>query len=105
MAKKISCTHVPADRSVPTIVSAGCEDCLAAGSTDWVHLRFCQACGKVGCCDSSPKKHHSAHYTESRHPVGRSYEPGEHWWWCHADRELFSILASPPAPSYEDFSG
>ena len=34
----------------------GCEDCLAIGST-WVHLRMCQTCGKIGCCDSSPNRH------------------------------------------------
>ena len=30
-----------------------CEECLKEG-TRWVELRECQACGHVGCCDSSP---------------------------------------------------
>jgi hypothetical protein len=33
--------------------SPGCERCLAVGRRDWVHLRVCQACGHVGCCDDS----------------------------------------------------
>jgi uncharacterized UBP type Zn finger protein len=60
----------------------GCEDCLVAGGR-WVHLRLCLACGKVGCCDSSPAKHASAHASESGHPVIRSFEPGETWRWCY----------------------
>jgi CPA1 family monovalent cation:H+ antiporter len=59
----------------------GCEDCLAAGGS-WVHLRLCLGCGKVGCCDSSPAKHASAHAAASGHPVIRSFEPGETWRWC-----------------------
>src|SRR4029079_10869989 len=48
-----SCTHL--DQIItgdPT--STGCEDCLAAGKHDWVHLRVCQACGHVGFCRHSP---------------------------------------------------
>ena len=50
---------------------AGCEDCLAMGAT-WVHLRRCAQCGKVGCCDSSPNNHATAHHGATRpsdHPV------------------------------------
>ena len=36
----------------------GCEDCLRTGDR-WVHLRICQACGHIGCCDSSPNRHAS----------------------------------------------
>ena len=28
----------------------------------WVHLRLCMTCGHVGCCDSSPNKHATAHF-------------------------------------------
>lgn len=31
---------------------AGCEECLASGGW-WVHLRMCQSCGHIGCCDRS----------------------------------------------------
>ena len=51
----------------------------------WVHLRLCLTCGHVGCCDSSPSRHASAHHTESGHPIVRSVIPGEDWRWCYAD--------------------
>ena len=61
-----------------------CEDCLREGSS-WVHLRTCLSCGHVGCCDSSPRRHASAHFTSTEHPVIRSAEPGEQWRWCFVD--------------------
>ncbi|RRO18332.1 hypothetical protein EIL87_08895 [Saccharopolyspora rhizosphaerae] len=66
----------------------GCEDCLAAGEDLWAHLRICTTCGHVGCCDSSPKRHATAHHEQTRHPVVRSFEPGETWMWCYADEQL-----------------
>ncbi len=65
----------------------GCEDCLATGGR-WVHLRKCTECGHVGCCDSSPNLHASAHHRETTHPVVRSAEPGESWRWCYVDEVL-----------------
>ena len=62
----------------------GCDECLKIGG-EWVHLRMCLACGKVGCCDASPNRHASAHAAEARHPLIRSAEPGEEWWWCYVD--------------------
>jgi uncharacterized UBP type Zn finger protein len=62
----------------------GCEECLKTGDR-WLHLRMCLACGKVGCCDSSPNKHATAHYHETGHPLVRSAEPGEDWSWCYVD--------------------
>jgi hypothetical protein len=59
-----------------------CEDCVRLG-TRWVHLRLCLTCGKVACCDSSPQRHSTAHFHETRHPVIRSAEPGETWRWCY----------------------
>jgi CPA1 family monovalent cation:H+ antiporter len=64
-----------------------CEDCVAIGGR-WVHLRVCLGCGKVGCCDSSPNKHASAHFAAENHPVMRSAEPGEDWRWCFVDQTL-----------------
>ena len=60
-----------------------CPECRAAGLDDWVHLRQCLTCGHVGCCDSSPRRHASAHYHATAHPVIRSIEPGETWRWCY----------------------
>ena len=58
----------------------GCVECEEAGGW-WVHLRRCTACGHVGCCDTSPSQHASAHAKESGHDVIRSFEPGEAWFW------------------------
>jgi len=78
------CSHL--DQISPVVPSArGCEECLAAGD-DWVHLRLCLTCGHVGCCDSSPNKHASAHAAETRHPLIKSLEPGEDWGWCFQDQ-------------------
>ena len=65
----------------------GCAECLAAGQR-WVHLRVCMSCGHVGCCDSSPGKHATAHHRETGHPIARSIEPGETWGWCYEDETM-----------------
>jgi len=79
------CAHVDQIRRV-TPSARGCEDCLRIGAT-WVHLRICMTCGHVGCCDSSPNKHATAHFHGTRHPIIRSVEPGERWGWCYVDQE------------------
>ncbi len=66
----------------------GCQECVVIGHTDWVHLRLCLSCGHVGCCDSSPYRHATAHYETTRHPVIRSFEPGESWRWCYLDEAV-----------------
>ncbi len=94
-----TCDHVDAIHEVhPT--GPGCEDCIAAGRRDWVHLRVCQTCGHVGCCDSSPGKHATAHHRASDHPIVRSFEPGEDWYWCYRDQVMFELAGAPPAPSH-----
>jgi hypothetical protein len=75
---------------------AGCEECLAQGMS-WVHLRMCQTCGHIGCCDNSPGKHATAHSMESGHPIVRSAQPGEDWSWCYIDQVLFRVSAPPDA--------
>lgn len=65
-----------------------CEICMQNGD-DWVHLRTCQTCGVTLCCDSSPNKHASQHFYETKHPVVISAEPGEKWMWCY-EHEWFS---------------
>jgi hypothetical protein len=76
----------------------GCVECDAAGGW-WVHLRRCAQCGHIGCCDSSPSQHASAHFRESGHPVMQSFEPGEEWFWNFATEEGFDgpQLADPQA--------
>ncbi len=68
----------------------GCEECLATGGR-WVHLRMCQTCGHIGCCDSSPGRHATAHHQESSHPIIRSAEPGEDWCYCYPDDLAFIV--------------
>ena len=82
------CEHL---REAPAVVRPrtpdGCEGCLEEGTT-WVHLRLCLTCGRVGCCDSSVRKHADLHFAETGHPVMRSFEPHEAWRWCYVDRLL-----------------
>jgi uncharacterized UBP type Zn finger protein len=77
------CLHI-AEISEVTPSAGGCEDCLRTGDW-WVHLRLCQTCGHVGCCDESPNRHATAHFGATMHPVIRSFEPGESWLWCFVD--------------------
>ncbi|HEX4700601.1 MAG TPA: UBP-type zinc finger domain-containing protein [Pseudonocardiaceae bacterium] len=81
------CAHLAElpDEDVTPTTGSGCQDCLAANDHSWVHLRLCLACGHVGCCDSSPHRHATAHYHETSHPLIRSFEPGETWRWCYVD--------------------
>lgn len=69
----------------------GCAECLQEGGT-WVHLRMCQACGHIGCCDDSPGRHATAHHAATGHPVIRSAEPGEDWSWCYEDEVMFRVV-------------
>jgi hypothetical protein len=50
---------------------------------------MCQSCGHIGCCDSSPSRHASAHARDTAHPIARSAEPGENWSWCYLDEVSF----------------
>ena len=69
---------------------AGCEECLKLGM-QWVHLRMCQSCGHIGCCDNSIGKHATAHYGESKHPIIRSAQPDEDWSWCYVDEVMMRL--------------
>ncbi len=95
----IPCAHVAGAVLDVRPSSTGCEDCLRIGSR-WVHLRLCMTCGHVGCCDSSPNRHATAHWLASTHPLVRSYEPGESWWWCYPDELSFEVAGAPRAPSH-----
>ena len=88
MAPRTHLDHVVV-HELPDAVE-GCEDCLAAGGA-WVHLRICLECGHVGCCDSSPNRHASAHHQHTGHPIMRSIEPGEEWAWCFDDAVAMRI--------------
>ena len=62
----------------------GCVECTASGGW-WFHLRRCAQCGHIGCCDTSPSQHASAHAREMDHPFVQSFEPGEDWFWSYAE--------------------
>ena len=68
----------------------GCEECLRIGGR-WLHLRMCQACGRIRCCDSSPNRHARWHAHESDHAIARSVEPGEDWSWCFVDELMLQL--------------
>ena len=82
-----SCSHLAQIKKDVAPSAEGCEDCLKEGGR-WLHLRLCETCGHVGCCDSSPARHATAHFRQTGHPVIKSFEPGEEWGWCYVD-ELF----------------
>jgi uncharacterized UBP type Zn finger protein len=87
----MSCTHLDTIEitELPPSVE-GCEECLATNGV-WCHLRICLGCGHVGCCDSSPGRHASAHAESSGHPIIRSIQPGEDWSWCFVDEVALQI--------------
>ena len=78
------CAHLPAPDAVAP-ERATCRPCEQGGD-DWVKVRMCLTCGAVGCCDSSPGRHASAHAGAAEHPIIRSLEPGEDWSWCFVDQ-------------------
>jgi len=84
------CEHIKEMREV-TPSADGCEDCLKIGGR-WVHLRMCESCGHVGCCDNSPNRHATKHYNATQHPIVRSVEPGEEWGYCYPDDEFYEAL-------------
>ena len=100
----MACTHLDTVKvtELPPAVD-GCEECLRIGSP-WCHLRMCLECGHVGCCDSSPNKHASAHAQAEGHPIIRSIQPGEDWSWCYVDElalripEVQGEPRIPPSP-------
>ena len=73
----------------------GCQECLEGGDA-WVHLRLCLTCGHVGCCDNSPGRHATRHHHATKHPVIKSFEPGEDWGWCYVDEADLEGDELPP---------
>ena len=101
-----ACSHVDQIRDVTPSTLEGCSDCLETGG-EWVHLRLCLTCGRVGCCDSSPNRHASKHAAAHGHPLVSSLEPGEEWSWCYVDEVGLEISGIPhphrlPYPGEQD---
>src|SRR6202012_5431319 len=74
----------------------GCVECEAAGGW-WLHLRRCAQCGHIGCWDTSPSQHATAHAKATGHPFIRSFEPGEDWFWSYQTEEPYNGPAPAPA--------
>jgi hypothetical protein len=70
----------------------GCVECAASDGW-WLHLRRCAECGHIGCCDSSPEQHASAHAHETGHSIITSFEPGEDWYYDYRSDQMG---AGPP---------
>lgn len=77
----------------------GCVECLASGGW-WLHLRRCAECGHIGCCDSSPGQHASAHAATTGHPIAASFEPGEDWFYDYEREELVEGMELAPPRSH-----
>ncbi len=95
----MTCEHLSAVDTGAVASGDGCVECLATGG-HWVHLRRCLACGHIGCCDSSPGRHATAHFGASTHPLIQSFEPGEEWIWCFVDEVAVEISGAAPSPSH-----
>ena len=81
-------TEIPGIDPTAAPSGPGCAECEAAGGW-WLHLRRCAQCGHVGCCDSSPSQHASAHAAAAAHPIVASYEPGEAWFWNYQTEDYY----------------
>ena len=81
------CTHLDQISDVDPQTPSGCGECMKIGGT-WLHLRLCLSCGEVNCCDSSPNQHATKHFESTGHPIMRSFEPGETWFWNYQTNEM-----------------
>lgn len=79
----------------------GCVECEEERGW-WVHLRRCTKCGHVGCCDTSPSQHATAHWHATGHTVVTSFEPGEDWFWDYTTETGFLGPALTPPLSRPD---
>ncbi|MDQ2746439.1 MAG: UBP-type zinc finger domain-containing protein [Acidobacteriota bacterium] len=86
-----TCTHLDQITNPAPNTPDGCEECLETGDS-WVHLRLCEICGHVGCCDSSKNKHATKHFHLTNHPIIKSFEPGEDWGWCYLDELMIKQI-------------
>jgi uncharacterized UBP type Zn finger protein len=84
------CEHIEQIKAV-TPNTNGCEECLKTGD-GWVHLRLCEMCGHVGCCDSSKNKHATKHFQATAHAIVKSLEQGEDWGYCYPDDLFYESL-------------
>lgn len=61
--------------------TGGPEQCEVCGETE--HLRVCQACGRVHCCESEAA-HDRDHWEDADHPLIRPHEKEKYdFLWCY----------------------
>lgn len=79
---KAYCNHLNIEEFKTTKTKV-CEECVKIGGK-WNHLRLCQACGAVLCCNSSEHQHAQKHFLETNHPVVTSIlpKPWSKFAWC-----------------------
>jgi hypothetical protein len=99
------CRHTDSIEGQPGLLGEapganGCQDCLP-DHDDWIHLRRCLHCGRVLCCEESPRQHAKAHAIASHHPLVQSFEPGEDWVWCYADNVYVLLPEAANSPSHD----
>jgi hypothetical protein len=86
-----SCSHLDSGRFTALLDSiGGCEDSLATGGR-WVHLRMCQSCGHIGCCDSSANRYATAQARGAARAIVRHADPREDWGYCYIDDVAFVL--------------
>ncbi|MEO7262507.1 MAG: UBP-type zinc finger domain-containing protein [Jatrophihabitantaceae bacterium] len=73
----------------------GCQECELQDGW-WFHLRRCAQCGHIGCCDTSPAQHATAHARTTGHPLITSFEPGESWYYDYRDQQMRQGLRLAP---------
>jgi hypothetical protein len=90
----------------PTVPPSG-TGCLECDESDgwWFHLRRCAQCGHIGCCDTSPSQHATAHAEATGHPLIQSFEPGEDWFWDYDKQEAVDGPALVPPSHHPDDTG
>lgn len=93
-----NCEHLSQIKQVEPNTPNGCEECLKTGDS-WVHLRLCEICGHVGCCDNSKNKHATKHFHSTAHPIIKSFEPGEDWGWCYVDEQFLEPFPDTNSPT------
>ena len=85
------CAHLDQIKNAAPNTPEGCEECLKTGD-DWLHLRLCESCGHVGCCDQSKNKHATKHFHSTNHAIIKSFQPDEEWAYCYPDDLFFESL-------------
>lgn len=80
------CEHLDLE-DFKTTKTKVCEECVKLGDK-WNHLRLCQTCGAVLCCNSSKNQHSQKHFEATGHTVVTSIlpKPWSGFAWCYVHK-------------------